>query len=204
MARFGKTGMLIGEYDLSGQDFFEYKRDGRSLTIIRRAGMEKIAKQLDIRFSLLNITCTDTRTHPVYIATIVGTRYGSLKNEIMCQTNTSASATPADCIHERFTEIVEARVKDRAILQLADLHEHHIHSEGASADFERASKTVGALAKDNNKKKEDVKPDKAKPKTKHEEIEEIMQQKDKDSLQKTNESLRAKSQHLKRNKDLLK
>lgn len=174
MGRFTKSGILIEEYNLSSQDFFDYKKNGQTLTIVRRPGIEKIAKRLGIMFYGLQISAIQLLKEPVFIAVINAKKRmdddGDMSMKVWSDpVNTSASAAPSNCIHDRFIEIVENRVKDRAILQLADLHELHVHAEGASAEFENESKRL--LAPKNKTVKPE--PEKEPSKSKMEEVEEI-------------------------------
>lgn len=178
MGRFTKSGILVEEYNLSAQDFFEYTKNGHTSTIVRRAGIEKIAKRLGITFYGLQVTAVQLLHEPMFIAVINAKKRmdddngeGSIK--IWSDpVNTSASAAPSNCIHNRYIEIVENRVKDRAILQLADLHELHVHSEGASAEFEvESNRLLNPKAETKTPTVKSVEPEK--PISKIEEVEMI-------------------------------
>jgi hypothetical protein len=192
MGRFTKGGILVEEFGLSSQDFFPYKKDGQELTIVRRAGIEKIAKFLNIRFRNLVVKIDAIPGTFIVHGTIEAGKYLSGIQDVAEWIPTSASAAPQNCIHDRFVEIVENRVKHRAILMLADLHELHVHSEETSNEFIMAAKKHYA-PKTKNVKKPEKEPEKGL--SKKDEVEKIASLTD---------SLRDKSSRVKNNRDLLK
>ena len=152
-SKFGETAKLIIEYNLSDKDFYIHKKNGKELTIVKRAGIEKIAKCLGVVFFGLDIKANDVCGEPMFIATINAKKKvlttatpGDTIESWSDPVNTSASAARSNCIHDRYVEIVENRVKDRAILQLADLHEYHVHSEEGSNEFKEPISENGKTA----------------------------------------------------------
>jgi len=202
MARTTKKGLLIEEYNLSSQDFFEYKKDGQTLTLVRRAGIEKIANRLGIVFFGLTINAIQLANEPVFIAVINAKKRldedGDPSGLKLWSdpVNTSASSAPSNCIHDRYIEIAESRVKDRAILQLAELHELHVHSVGASREF-----GVEERKRFSKNKEKTVDKKVEKPKSAFEEVEEIAKQISTDII---STDLRSRRRRKKNNEDLLK
>ena len=208
MGKFTRKGILIEEFGLSGQDFFDSTKEGHTITIVRRAGMEKIAEAIDAKFFGLKVSGIDTKMGPIFTATIRAKRRIKIegKSERWSDTvNRCASASPQNCLYDRFSEIAENRVKHRAILALAGLSMLNVHSVDEAKDFMNMSRLD--FKKDNDKKPDDGQKKQQEPvpksaqSDKKKEIEDAMKQINKSDKMK--KSLRGKMAKVRENRKLL-
>jgi hypothetical protein len=205
MARFTRKAILIDEFGLSSQDFFDSTKDGHVITIVRRAGMEKIAEEIQAEFFGLQVSGVDTRIGPIFTATISARR--KMQNNAGDYAwsdivNTCASASPQNTVYNRYSEIAENRVKHRAILALAGLSLLNVHSIDEADDFMNMSKEN---FKKSSGKKSEAKDREIKVTTQAEkmkEIENVMDQMTDTGNVKG--ALKKKQEMIKKNKDLLK
>jgi len=208
MGKFTRKGILIEEFGLSGQDFFDSTKEGHTITIVRRAGMEKIAEAINAKFFGLSVSGIDTKMGPIFTAIVRAKRRIKVKgypDSWSDTVNTSASASPQNCLYDRFSEIAENRVKHRAILALAGLSMLNVHSVDEAKDFMHMSKAD--FKKDNkgkstNEQKEQQKPvPKSAQSDKKKEIEDAMETINKSDKMK--KSLQHRMSKVRENKKLL-
>ena len=128
---------------LISDDFFTIKGKQPKI-IVRRTGIDKIEKHLNIHFTLLSvIPCS---YGDKMAATVSGT---AIVGGGIIPAYSSATANPDNMPKDfhNYAEIAEKRCRHRLILKLADLYELDVYSEEESEDFRVTSQDGSRLEK---------------------------------------------------------
>jgi hypothetical protein len=120
---------LLIDYKLDSSDFYVINDEFCEKIILRRTGIDKLERQIQMSFTIIFIQTVPYGTK--VCTTIVGegiTKSGE-------RAVTTASSNPDNCKFDNFAEIAEKRCRHRLILKICKLYEHDIFSEAESEGF---------------------------------------------------------------------
>jgi hypothetical protein len=147
MGKYSKKSILIADYGLSQNDFYEIKRQGRHLTILRKTGVDKIMESSDLHITGLKIISTVAKfildgnpvdNVPHFTAVVKGERLG--EDGSLEKYFASASAYPGNSEYDRYPEIAEKRARHRIVLEAEGLYKLDIRSVDEDPSFKKINK----------------------------------------------------------------